>query len=79
MTVKDVFLFILSLVGSLLFVILFISIGWYIVWKVFLSRFKFVRELLGSVNGPGNHDEPEVSSGGTKTTFKSHKKKVRLE
>lgn len=24
--------------------------GWYIVWKLFLSRFRFVRELLGGVS-----------------------------
>ena len=23
------------------------SIGWYLVWKIFLSRFKFVQELVG--------------------------------
>ena len=25
--------------------------GWYLVWKVFLSRFKFIRELFGSNGG----------------------------
>ena len=26
----------------------FLFSGWYIVWKVFLCRFKFVRELMGT-------------------------------
>jgi len=29
--------------------VFFIISGWFLVWKFFLSRFKFVRELLGTV------------------------------
>ncbi|KAL5022205.1 hypothetical protein ScPMuIL_001360 [Solemya velum] len=53
---KEVFLFILSFIASLFFVILFIALGWYIVWILFLSKFKFVRELLGT-NGSESPDE----------------------
>jgi len=33
---------------AIILVILFVAFGWWIVWKCFLSRFKFVRELLCS-------------------------------
>ncbi|KFB48194.1 hypothetical protein ZHAS_00016340 [Anopheles sinensis] len=36
-----------SVLVSLLIVIVFVCLGWYLVWKLFLSRFKLVRELLG--------------------------------
>lgn len=29
---------------------IFIVPGWYIVWKAFLSRFRFVRELIGGMS-----------------------------
>jgi hypothetical protein len=29
--------------------ILFCFLGWYLVWRLFLSRFRFVRELLGGM------------------------------
>lgn len=32
-----------------LFGVWFVS-GWYLVWKLFLSRFRLVRELLGQMN-----------------------------
>lgn len=39
-----------SFASSLLIVIGLVLLGWYLVWKFFLSRFKFVRELLGGMN-----------------------------
>jgi hypothetical protein len=43
--------------------------GWYLVWKLFLSRFKFVRELLGTDRG----DSPE------RDTPKRPRRKVRTD
>jgi len=40
-----------SIAIALSFVLIFVAFGWYIVWKCFLSRFKFVRELLGGESG----------------------------
>lgn len=52
---KEFFLAALSIVASLLLVLLLVCLGWYIVWTFFLSRFNFVRELLGTVtNGQSN-------------------------
>ena len=39
-----------SVISSLFITFLLVGLGWYIVWKLFLSRFKFVRELLGGVS-----------------------------
>lgn len=36
--------------------IFFVS-GWYIVWKLFLSRFKLIRELLGVMNESASIEE----------------------
>ncbi|XP_058053636.1 small integral membrane protein 13 [Anopheles bellator] len=36
-----------SVLLSLFIVIVLVCLGWYLVWKLFLSRFKLVRELLG--------------------------------
>lgn len=46
MELKEILLTILSLLASTFVVIVFIAIGWYIVWVAFLSRFKLMRELL---------------------------------
>ena len=39
-----------SVISSLFITFLLVGLGWYIVWKLFLSRFKLVRELLGGVS-----------------------------
>ncbi|XP_058833677.1 small integral membrane protein 13 [Topomyia yanbarensis] len=36
-----------SVLTSVFIVIVVVCFGWYLVWKLFLSRFKLVRELLG--------------------------------
>jgi len=53
-------LYLLSLCLSIVLLLLLIAIGWFLVWKVFLSRFRFVREL---VNGNSNEDVQSVSGG----------------
>lgn len=39
-----------SLLSSIFIVILVCSLGWFLVYKFFLLRFKVVRELLGQLN-----------------------------
>lgn len=36
-----------SVLVSVVIVIVLVCLGWYLVWTLFLSRFKLVRELLG--------------------------------
>jgi hypothetical protein len=43
--------------------------GWYLLWKLFLSRFRFVRELLMINNNNQNED---------KTTQRIRTKKSRI-
>lgn len=47
---REIVLAAFSFLSSLLIVIGLVLLGWYLVWKFFLSRFKFVRELLGGMN-----------------------------
>jgi len=37
---------ILTIICSLLLVITLVCLGWWVMWKVFLSRFQFVNEIL---------------------------------
>ncbi|XP_050075998.1 small integral membrane protein 13 [Anopheles maculipalpis] len=50
-----------SVLVSVLIVIVLVCLGWYLVWKLFLSRFKLVRELLGIAQS--NEHSPAHTSG----------------
>ncbi len=43
---KEIVIAIITLLASLSLVIICIGFGWYVMWKLFLSRFQFVREIL---------------------------------
>ena len=43
---KEIVIAIITLLASLTLVIICIGFGWYVMWKLFLSRFQFVREIL---------------------------------
>ncbi|KAK7489193.1 hypothetical protein BaRGS_00019571 [Batillaria attramentaria] len=49
---KDFLLTAISVIISVTAVVLFIALGWFIVWKLFLRKFKFVQELLGTNGTP---------------------------
>jgi len=63
-----IFLTSTSVVVALLAVLVFVAFGWYIVWKCFLSRFKFIRELLEK-----DTNSPVIN----KATIKKKKKKLQ--
>lgn len=44
---QSVGLTLLVIVATLLCSLLFMLFGWYVVWQLFLSKFKFLRELVG--------------------------------
>jgi len=46
MSVSDNLLAILTIITSLLLVVLIIGTAWWLMWKVFLSRFQFINEIL---------------------------------
>jgi hypothetical protein len=65
-----------SLFISLSLIFIFFLSGWYLVWKLFLSRFKLVRELLGQIND----NSSENQSNRTKSASSSSKgKKLRKD
>jgi len=37
---------VLTIIVSLLFVVLIIASSWWLMWKLFLSRFEFINEIL---------------------------------
>ncbi|XP_017757118.1 PREDICTED: small integral membrane protein 13 [Eufriesea mexicana] len=47
---QEIVLAAFSVISSLLIVFGLVLLGWYLVWKFFLSRFRFVRELLGGMS-----------------------------
>ncbi|KAK9694668.1 protein of unknown function (DUF4750) [Popillia japonica] len=47
---KDILLAVFSVISSFFLVLFLVAFGWYIVWKLFLSRFKFIRELIGGMS-----------------------------
>ncbi|KAM4725252.1 small integral membrane protein 13 [Anableps anableps] len=48
----------LVIVATLLCVLLFMLFGWYVVWQLFLSKFKFLRELVGDAGTPQAETQP---------------------
>lgn len=73
--VTDILLVILGLVASVIIVLSIVGIGWFLVWKFFLSRFKFVRELLGTVSEP-NSEAPNAGAISSPTRIKSRKSRL---
>jgi len=46
MSLLDNLLAVLTILTSLLLVLLIIGAAWWLMWKVFLSRFQFINEIL---------------------------------
>lgn len=40
-----------------------LSVGWYVVWRIFLRRFKFVQELMGENNSSSSNDRGTSTPG----------------
>lgn len=45
---EDLVLALVTLVVSVFLVLVCIAAGWFVMWKLFLSRFQFITELLKS-------------------------------
>ncbi|XP_061703330.1 small integral membrane protein 13 [Syngnathoides biaculeatus] len=58
---QSVGLTLLVIVATLLCVLIFMLCGWYVVWQLFLSKFKFLRELVGDTAAPGALAQPSES------------------
>jgi len=44
---KEVLEWILRIGSSLLVVVILLALGWYVMWKVYLSRYEVFREMFG--------------------------------
>ncbi|XP_075995733.1 small integral membrane protein 13 [Genypterus blacodes] len=55
---QSVGLTLLVIVATLVCAFLFVLFGWYVVWQLFLSKFKFLRELVGDASTPQAETQP---------------------
>ncbi|XP_068148490.1 small integral membrane protein 13 [Drosophila tropicalis] len=51
--------FIFTILASVCFVAAIILLGWFLIWKAFLSKFRLVRELLGQEE-PDDQQEQQL-------------------
>ncbi|XP_075867537.1 small integral membrane protein 13 [Nelusetta ayraudi] len=59
---QTVALMLVVVVATVAFALLFLMFGWYVVWQLFLSKFKFLRELVGDASTPQAETEPSEKS-----------------
>ncbi|KAM6958985.1 small integral membrane protein 13 [Aplochiton taeniatus] len=60
---QSVGLTVLVIVATLVCALLFMLFGWYVVWQLFLSKFKFLRELVGDASSPQAETQPSDAKG----------------
>ncbi|XP_036371806.1 small integral membrane protein 13 [Megalops cyprinoides] len=58
---QSVGLTVFVILATLVCVFLFMLFGWYVVWQLFLSKFKFLRELVGDSGSQRGDTEPSQS------------------
>ncbi|XP_034878329.1 small integral membrane protein 13-like [Mirounga leonina] len=68
----NVGLTLLVFVATLLIVPLLTVCGWYFVWHLFLSKFKFLQELVGDTGAQEGDHEPSGSETEEDTSSSSH-------
>ncbi|XP_071381462.1 small integral membrane protein 13 [Centroberyx affinis] len=78
---QSVGLTVLVIVATLVCALLFMLFGWYVVWQLFLSKFKFLRELVGDAGSPQAETQPsetksDRSSNATRTRPKTARQRV---
>ncbi|KAF7248808.1 Small integral membrane protein 13 [Varanus komodoensis] len=77
---QSIGLTLLVIVATLVCVLLFMLCGWYVVWHLFLSKFKFLRELIGdtgSQQGDNEVAEPDGEQDVPPTPQRSRQKSIR--
>lgn len=70
---KDLIISTCTLIGAVAIVLFAVFFGWYLMWKLFLSRFRFIRELLSVEEG--DQEAATISS----SNKKSVKRKIRRD
>lgn len=57
MTVQSTLVLLTTVLASIGIVAIIILLGWFLIWKAFLSKFRLVRELLGQANEDRGHEQ----------------------
>jgi len=71
---------VLAVLSTLLVVLVLVAFGWYLVWKFFLLRFKFVQELFLSSSSPTTtNDSGGSDSAVSHGTPRGRKRPVRKD
>jgi len=63
----------LTLIAAVAIVLIAVFFGWYLMWKLFLSRFRFIRELLSVEEG--DQEAASISN----SNKRSVKRKIRRD
>ncbi|TMW49294.1 hypothetical protein DOY81_005630 [Sarcophaga bullata] len=77
MSVASTLALIFTVLASIAIVSAIILLGWFLIWKAFLSKFRLVRELLGQTNADGTpytNTEPSSTTTGSVQTHNKLKK-----
>ena len=69
---------VLAVLSTLLVVLVLVAFGWYLVWKFFLLRFKFVQELFLSSSNPST-DSSGTDGSASHGTPRGRKRPVRKD
>ncbi len=70
---KEFFTSALTILGAISVVVFAVFFGWYLMWKLFLSRFRFIRELLSVEEG--DQEAASISNTNKRIT----KRKIRRD
>uniref|UniRef100_A0A3Q3X773 Small integral membrane protein 13 n=1 Tax=Mola mola TaxID=94237 RepID=A0A3Q3X773_MOLML len=79
---QSVGLTLLVIVATIVCALLFMLCGWYVVWQLFLSKFKFLRELVGDAGTPqaetqpSEHESERVAAAPTRTRPRTARQRV---
>lgn len=63
MTLQSIIALIFTIIISIGFIAIIILLGWFLIWKAFLSKFRLVRELLGQEVDDHHHHQPRGGIG----------------
>ncbi|XP_010118999.1 PREDICTED: small integral membrane protein 13 [Chlamydotis macqueenii] len=55
------------------FILMGFGHGWYVVWQLFLSKFKFLRELIGDTGSQQGDNEPSETEAEQETPPSPHR------
>ena len=64
-----------TLVGAIFVVLFAVFFGWFLMWKLFLRKFRFIRELLSVEEG----DQEAASIGNNSKKIATNRRKIRRD